>query len=290
MWRRWRLPIVLLVLLVACRPADRSDTNLRVEALVLDQWQLAVSSVGFVLTVAALVFGLLQYRRAEQWKRAEFLAGEMKEFFENPKVRTALTLSDWGSRQLPLMALVDSENKKVTHVTRQFQCAALLPHTLVAPSLGSDPAGPQDSSSGGVMRRYSPEQAVVRDCYDAYLDGLERFGSFLSTGLVSPEDLRPYLGYWIDDLAADTKDADDAAWALCLLTYLQFYGFTETVKLFAAFRYDIKPSGRIYLKFAAGTKDKELVKKLNEELARELEQRSKKIAEVVRHTDNSRTA
>lgn len=44
----------------------------------------------------AFVIGLIQYRRAQQWKRAEWVAQEMKGVFSDPLVQAALTMIDWG--------------------------------------------------------------------------------------------------------------------------------------------------------------------------------------------------
>jgi len=110
--------------------------------------------------------------------------------------------------------------------------------------------------------RYTSLEAAIRDCYDAYLDGLERFGSFLSTGLATVRTLRPYLGYWLDDLAARTKDPADAAWTAAVLTYIQFYKFEGVQQLMLAFGRDIAPGGRLYSSFTDAMDDKDLAKSL----------------------------
>ena len=43
--------------------------------------------------LVAFLGGLMQYRRAQRWKRAEFVANEMKEFKADPMVHNALLLS-----------------------------------------------------------------------------------------------------------------------------------------------------------------------------------------------------
>ena len=75
------------------------------------------------------------------------------------------------------------------------------------------------------MRRYTPPETAIRDCFDAFLDGLERFSSYVQTGLISVSQLRPYLEYWIDDIHEIAKDDDDAAWPAALLAYIEFYRF-----------------------------------------------------------------
>jgi hypothetical protein len=92
-------------------------------------------------TIAFLV-GILQYRKAQQWKRAEFLASEIKSLFENSKVSTALTMIDWSLRRIKLRALADSNDQERTTVTQAMQCDALLPHTVLLPRIAKDTGYP----------------------------------------------------------------------------------------------------------------------------------------------------
>ena len=83
--------------------------------------------------------GLLQYRRAELWKRAEFLAGEMKTFFADQPIAQALTMVDWTARRINLLNVKSEDPKDWTLVTRDLQNRALLPHKL---QKGSSPPSP----------------------------------------------------------------------------------------------------------------------------------------------------
>jgi len=66
----------------------------------------------------------LQYRKADQWKRAEFLANEMKEFFDDPDVRNVLTMIDWGQRRVDLFHSPDANTTKYPEVTPALQVSA----------------------------------------------------------------------------------------------------------------------------------------------------------------------
>ena len=65
--------------------------------------KLLLSIAGYLAGLAAFAIGLTQYRRADYWKRCEFLAREMKEFFADPKVNLTLTMIDWGVRRIKLL-------------------------------------------------------------------------------------------------------------------------------------------------------------------------------------------
>jgi hypothetical protein len=77
---------------------------------MFDHWKPEDLLKAIALVGAAIAFaiGLVQYRRAQQWKRAEWVAQEMKQLFSDPIVQAALMMIDWGSRQILLYP--DREN------------------------------------------------------------------------------------------------------------------------------------------------------------------------------------
>jgi len=217
----------------------------------VDLADLGLKILGLGGAVVAFLIGLRQYKRSEQWKRAEFVANELKEFNANPGVGLAMSMIDWGSRTLPLFTARDFNNRTRVLVTRQIQCRALLPHTVVEPLKGSD----VEASGEGA---FSKEESAIRDSYDSFLDGLERMGSWVSSGLVGPDELDPYIGYWIRDIAAPTDDPEDAAWNACLFMYIDTYGYEKVRELFLHFGYDITPEGALYRRFVEGIRDVQL--------------------------------
>jgi hypothetical protein len=233
----------------------------------LETAKLVVSVVALIGTAIAAVIAIKSFRRTEQWKRAEFLASEMKEFFANPKVANAFLLIDWGSRRIPLLPQ-SATNQGMVGVTRALQVSALLPHTIVEPQAGSDIEQLFDGTEASIhgteasIHKFSTEEAAIRDCYDALLDGLERFASYVQTNLIDSVSLRPYLGYWIDDIHASTKDPADAAWSAALLTYITFYRYNGVLRLFREFDRDISCSTPTYRGFLAGMQDQQLALKL----------------------------
>ncbi len=225
--------------------------------------KLIVSAIGLGGTLVAVLVGLSTFLRNEKWKRAEYLSREMKAFMDKPKVQTTLTLIDWGARTVTLLG-EDAPNKGKVPVTRFDQVLALLPHTLVGEKAGSEMQHMADNPD--LLGRYSPEQAAIRDCYDAFLDGLERFSCDVQTGLLSVRELEPYLRYWIEAIQSPVKDGEDAAWAAVLLTYIQYYRFFGVQWLFNAFGRNIDPSGDAYKTLLSRMKDRRLAVKLAAEI------------------------
>jgi hypothetical protein len=218
-----------------------------------------VTVAGAVGSFVVFSIGVSTYLRNEKWKRAEFLANEMKEFFGTPRVRKALFLIDWGARGLQLLEDRPADESWVV-VTRQMQTMGLRPHILLDRT-GSD--SEIFTVDDGVSRDgFTQPQAAIRDCYDAFLDGLERFASYIETGLVDVASLRPYIGYWIDNISLPTENADDAAWCAALLTYVTFYQFDGVLSLFDAFGKSIRSSSPTYIAFLRSMTDQNLASQL----------------------------
>lgn len=183
----------------------------------------------------AFVVGLNQYRRAQLWKRKEFIGSELRAFLADPTVRNVLLMIDWSARPIPFDPAAPRESWPL--VTREGQIAALQPHTLPAPDL---------SATNGRVRRYTEVEAQIRDAYDAFLDGLERLDSFAESGLFERNELLPYLCYWLQNVTRNDGPTEDRRWRLTFFAYVQFYRFPGVQRLFRATVGDISVRGPVW--------------------------------------------
>lgn len=212
---------------------------------------LVIKTIGLGGTAIAAGLGIRSYIRNEQWKRAEFLAKEMKEYLSSSRVQNALVMIDWTVREIPLLG--DSASGLV-RVTRVMSTKALYPHSIEGENVKAE----GDFVDGAFVRRYSAEEAAIRDCFDAFLDGLERFNAYREAGLVTIAQLKPYFEYWVRDIAAPASSPEEAAWSAALLTYIKFYGYVGVMDLFSAFGYPIDAASTIYQGFLDGMIDRKL--------------------------------
>jgi hypothetical protein len=253
-------------------PAER-EFSLKLEQYQLSTRQYELSRFGLAATAVAIAFGMFQYRKAEKWKRAEFLAREMRIFFDDPDVKNVLTMIDWAPRKINLFHAKDVEPKGWPAVTRALQISALRPHTLLVQDGGSDSESDGGNESAGragetlaeMRPSFTREEVRIRDGYDRFLDSLERFSSHLQSGLVTRQELNSYLKYWIDDMAAYTENSDDATWTCALFAYIEFYSFENVQKLFRAYGYNIAVSGKLFRDLGAVAQDSRIPRQLAEE-------------------------
>jgi len=167
-----------------------------------------------VLLGAAMAFivGLAQYRRAQHWKRVEWVAQEMKSLFGDPIVQAAFLMIDWGSRRIPLYPDRQAESERNVRLTNEIVANALLLH--------------EERLDG-----FTELEADIRAAVDRALDGLERFHSYVDTGLVELRDLRPYLKYWALTICRPRAPRPSDHRLVRLTAYMKRYGFEGALNL-----------------------------------------------------------
>jgi len=198
----------------------------QLQALNFNTWEPDdfLKAIALLGAVVAFIVGLIQYRKAQRWKRAEWVAQEMKALFAEPLVQAALSLIDWSSIEIgkvfPNRGDETSRNKILSNDEIN---KALLPHW----------------ERGG----FTALEADIRSAFDHLFDGIERFESYRATGLVRKSNLRPYLGYWARKIC--DKKATKGHRAYRLRAYMNAYEFTGAVRLLARLA---KPNmlGRIF--------------------------------------------
>jgi hypothetical protein len=217
----------------------------------MEHAELVLKALTAAGALVAFVVGLVQYRRAQLWRRKEFISAAVRTFEENPHVRSTFLMIDWSTRRIPLDG--GSKRDSWPRVTRALQVSALEPHNLRPIPDGADVEA---------FTRYSPVEAQIRDAYDTFFDGLARLANFSQAGLFEPAELLPYLQYWLEDMVAATGSQEDLRWRLALLAYVQFYRFYPVQALFRQLGVDITVKGSVWAALAPA--DNELARRLED--------------------------
>lgn len=217
--------------------------------------ELIVSIFGFAAVAITLLFGFIQYRRAERWRRGEFVAKEIKDFLSDPAVRNTLLMIDWGRRRINVYQLPNQADSDGELITRGIQWRALLPdkvkwnhpeYRAAAAQQGDAAHGVAPAEPEDYQAVFTALEAKIRETYDIFLGYLARFSNFLELKLIKPGEIEPYLAYWLDSITSNADPEYDATWRCALLTYINYYRYSGVIKLFAAFGEDITPDGKLY--------------------------------------------
>lgn len=139
-------------------------------SLRIEQWLKVLGIAG-----SAIVFsvGVYQYVCAQRWRRAEFVAEEVRRFRADASVGVVLMMLDYSDREY---VFPGDRKGRVFRVT----------HDVIARSLRAHEAG----------ANFTELEAYVRDLFDVYFDALERLDQFVQADLVSKTAFKPYLGYY----------------------------------------------------------------------------------------------
>ncbi len=231
----------------------------------LELAQFIASTLGVGGAILAFSFAVFQYRHAEAWKRIEFIAQEIKDFEADPLIQNALFMIDWGSRRINLFLYSNPTHDQLVKITREVQWKALLPHPIKKqfPDYQTFAASEEQQQSKDYHKKtFTSKEAKIRDTYDAMLTRLDRFASFIDSGLISARELKPFIIYWVNAIT-DNNHQEDTAWRLTLLAYINFYGYSGVKSLLQSYGKDISLNGPIYRALKNSLQDKKLADRLS---------------------------
>lgn len=182
-------------------------------------------SVGLPVLVGlgTALFAVAEYSKGQAWKRAEFVAAQVKEFEARAEVRAVMTMLDWNGTDVTLFPeRGDSAGK--AWVDDDQLSRALAPHTE--------------------QPTFSATEQRIRQDFDVFFDGLERFSHFVRADLVTVDDLEPYLDYWVTILGDTTSGRKPVALVKTAWRYLACYRYTGVQRLLRDFGYETAADGQ----------------------------------------------
>ena len=182
-------------------------------SLSFSNWIEIVKILG---AAVAFWIGISQYRKSEAWKRLEFVATEMKAFYDDPAVKLAMGMLDWRKKEVALF-----KHRGENNLDR-----VMVDYAIVASALGIAPE-----------LKYDKTQSAIREVLERFLEFLARFEGFLAAGLVQKVDLNPYLDYWIKLIAGrDTHSPEVTKQVLPhLWKFIDYYGYRDVRRLISRY-------------------------------------------------------
>ena len=176
--------------------------------------------------LATLGVGLAQYRTAQHWRKKELVAGEAKAFFADPTVRLALRLIEWRQFEIEVpYADAPADQRQIT-----------VKPEILASALRSGPGGTpanEASHQKWIMERmeyFKPSEMYLREVFDHFLDGLDRFENFVASGLVEAGDVKPYLDYWFRMMTGENTRMGPQV-QIALASYMKDNGYESVISL-----------------------------------------------------------
>ncbi len=173
----------------------------------------------------AFWIGLSQYRKSQVWKRVEFVAAEMRFFFDDEAATSARTMLDWRRKELALYKYRKEDDLRSPLVT----------YAIVASSLGTD----SDA-------HYDKVQSAIRETFERFLEFLARFEGFIHSKVLEKDDFVPYLDYWMKLLAGNDTNSPEVTREVLpqLWNFIHHYGYADVAKFVSRFE-TIRPEFRV---------------------------------------------
>jgi hypothetical protein len=132
--------------------------------------------------VIVFAFGLYQYRRAEAWKRTEFVAQLFKKFSDDPNCDVA-------------MCLLSGEKRKIFYEVGGKWESYEYEYNVLCAALADQP----------IDKKLESDQLHMRESLDQFFVYIEQFDRAIQNNLVSDTEVYPYFGYWIGLLKGDVR-------------------------------------------------------------------------------------
>src|SRR6185436_11768985 len=78
---------------------------------------------------------------------------------------------------------------------------------------------------------FTPKEALIRDTFDRFLDGLETCAAHVESGLVSSRDFAPYLDYWAYHIQHARAEDPRTGRLTQLRAFAEAYGYKGALTL-----------------------------------------------------------
>ena len=193
----------------------------------INSMDLLIKFIGGVGTLVIFGIGLKRYKKDQTWRKNEFVAQEIKSFNNDPKAQNAMWMLDWKARKIELFPDKYFYHERSVLVNRQILTKALIYHKELK--------GVSDD-----QEKFTEIEQAIRDTFDRFLSYFERFEQFTITGMIKPNEIQPYIQYWINKISINEQDNEnEKIFKKTLYKYIDKYEFSGTKKLFQRFNENI---------------------------------------------------
>ena len=173
----------------------------------------------FLVSIVLLLKGILEYKKAQNWKKSEFVSKEIKELLNDFEIKRALVLLDWNANNLSL-ADNEIENLKYFYFTDELIYNSLKTHRELS--------------------NFSDKEVVIKKIFDNFFDRIGWFDIYIQTGLIETKDIKPYLIYWINIIADETNERKDNDLREQMWRYIKEYNYIDFISICKKFGFHIR--------------------------------------------------
>lgn len=194
------------------------------------------------------------YQQQRRWQRVELARQEVKAFRERQSVKNVLDILDYEEYRTFYINHPE-DNRLISFEATDYRLRrALRSHDqMVKMRNGLDEIKRLASQNNAIapktlelVQQYDSEEFIIeitlRDWFDSFLGGLEYFEIMIESGLVTAEEIKPFIIYWIN-LIGDRRYRRKGGSGFYdkLFHYIYWAGYGRVQNLFERFGFKILP-------------------------------------------------
>lgn len=174
-------------------------------------WEKFAKIVGIIATIIGVWYTAIQYKASEKWKRAEFVVQEVKIFS-------------------------DAECTKLIDQTLDYTITMNYKYHDSYVDIDEDKFL---KALDTVDQEYTGTAFILRNAFDCYFDRLSLFNRYIKSEVMTFEEIKPYLEYYIKIIADTTNVRISAESRKQLWIFIEKYEFTDVQELCCMYGYNI---------------------------------------------------
>jgi hypothetical protein len=194
------------------------------------------------------------YQQQRHWQRVELARQEAKNFRERQAVKNVLDLLDYEEYRT-FYITHPRDGRLISFEANDYRLRrALRSHDqMVKMRRGLDEikrlaaeTDTIDPKTLDIVQKYDDEEFLIettlRDWFDSFLGGLDYFNTLIEAGLVTPEEMKPFIIYWIQ-LIGDRRYRRKGGSGFYdqLFHYIHWGGYGGVQQLFERYGFKIIP-------------------------------------------------
>ncbi|MGD1928764.1 MAG: hypothetical protein ACFB12_07620 [Leptolyngbyaceae cyanobacterium] len=236
---------------VAPPPLPELTPDLLAKSQLGAQWMAAFA---LLMGGIAAVAGIDRYLKTKQWQRRELARSVVEDFTRKPAIRNVTDILDFEEYRQFEVRLPDSDQSVRFEATDERLQRALRSHDqMVKTRQGlnllthmSNQPGKMAENMTRVLQKYRDEEFVIeltlRDWFDEFLGALEACDNAIVAGIVTAEDLEPFIIYWVRVMGdRQYRRKGGSGFYDQLFHYIYWAGYTGVQDLFERYGYKILP-------------------------------------------------
>ena len=235
------------------RTGDSSELELTIKSPPLDRRTQWITAISLLLGAAALGTGIQHYKGRQRWRRIEFAQRAVEDFKQKEAVQKVLRILDFEEYRDLTLTLPNSDQTLLFEATDSRLRRSLRKHgQMVKIKRGITIINQLkdlkklDEKTVELFEKYEleefPIEIALRDWFDEFLSGLERFESLIESNLVREEEIKPFILFWIQLIGDRSFRRDEgSSFYDQLFRYIKECKYTGVEALFERYGFKILP-------------------------------------------------